>query len=101
MGFWERLWVVLHGTIFCPQWRPRPSHGSQQALEDLSLKYDLTVRTSAGEVVQFAFGDDGLNPARMEGSASKPLDLQYVMEHVQHVLRPPRHFDPKLGHHQI
>lgn len=57
-----------------------------KALEDLSLKYDLTVRTSAGDVVQFAFGDDGLNPARMEGSASRPLDFEYVMKHVQYVL---------------
>mmetsp|Transcript_58341 Transcript_58341/g.126132 ORF Transcript_58341/g.126132 Transcript_58341/m.126132 type:complete len:1494 (-) Transcript_58341:36-4517(-) len=61
-----------------------------KALEDLSLKYDLSVRTSSGEVVQFAFGDDGLNPARMEGSASSPLDLNYVLKHVQHTLRLPR-----------
>jgi len=64
-----------------------------KALEDLSVKYDLTVRTSAGEVVQFVFGDDGLDPARMEGSYSKPLDFQYVMEHVQYVMRPPRIFE--------
>mmetsp|Transcript_151744 Transcript_151744/g.263752 ORF Transcript_151744/g.263752 Transcript_151744/m.263752 type:complete len:1553 (+) Transcript_151744:163-4821(+) len=63
-----------------------------KALEDLSLKYDLTVRTSAGDVVQFIFGDDGMNPARMEGSSSKPLDFEYVMQHVQYVLRPPRRF---------
>merc|ERR1719217_1461186 len=71
-----------------------------KALEDLSLRYDLTVRTSAGDVVQFAFGDDGLNPARMEGSSSKPLDFQYVMQHVQHVLRPPKLFNAELGHVQ-
>eukprot|EP00927_Polykrikos_kofoidii_P017509 TRINITY_DN1798_c1_g1_i1.p1 TRINITY_DN1798_c1_g1~~TRINITY_DN1798_c1_g1_i1.p1 ORF type:complete len:1535 (+),score=240.64 TRINITY_DN1798_c1_g1_i1:273-4877(+) len=61
-----------------------------KALEDLALKYDLTVRTSAGEVVQFIFGDDGLNPSKMEGSSSKPLDFDYVLRHVQCVLRPPR-----------
>ncbi|CAE8584244.1 unnamed protein product [Polarella glacialis] len=61
-----------------------------KALEDLSLKYDLTVRTSSGEVVQFVFGDDGLNPARMEGTASNPLDFEYVLKHVEFVLRPPR-----------
>eukprot|EP00931_Biecheleriopsis_adriatica_P023570 TRINITY_DN14859_c1_g1_i1.p1 TRINITY_DN14859_c1_g1~~TRINITY_DN14859_c1_g1_i1.p1 ORF type:complete len:1545 (+),score=399.75 TRINITY_DN14859_c1_g1_i1:144-4778(+) len=60
-----------------------------KALEDLALKYDLTVRTSLGEVVQFAFGDDGLNPAKMEGSASKPLDFEYMMRYVTYVLRPP------------
>lgn len=61
-----------------------------KALEDLSLKYDLTVRTSAGEVVQFAYGDDGMNPARMEGSSSKPLDYDTVLRHVEYVSRPPR-----------
>lgn len=61
-----------------------------KALEDLSLKYDLTVRTSACQVVQFAFGDDCLNPARMEGAGSKPLDFNYVMKHIQQVMRPPR-----------
>ncbi|CAJ1448813.1 unnamed protein product [Effrenium voratum] len=60
-----------------------------KALEDLALKYDLTVRTSTSDVVQFAFGDDGLNPAKMEGSASKPLDFQYVLNYVVHVKRPP------------
>jgi len=62
-----------------------------KALEDLSLKYDMTVRTSNSDVVQFAFGDDGLNPAKMEGSASKPLDFEYVLNYVVRVLRPPRH----------
>jgi len=47
------------------------------------------VRTSSSEVVQFAFGDDGLNPAKMEGPASKPLDFEYVMNYVIAVLRPP------------
>lgn len=61
-----------------------------KALEDLSLKYDLTVRTSTSEVVQFAFGDDGLNPLKMEGQNSKPIDFDYVMKHVQHTLRTPR-----------
>eukprot|EP00913_Durusdinium_trenchii_P032533 g30458.t1 len=53
-----------------------------KALEDLALKYDMTVRTSNSDVVQFSFGDDGLNPAKMEGSASKPLDFEYVMNYV-------------------
>jgi len=60
-----------------------------KALEDLALKYDLTVRTSAGDVVQFTFGDDGLNPAKMEGGGSKPLDFEYVLQHVQKVLQAP------------
>ena len=43
----------------------RLSHVAQ-VLEDLSVQYDTTVRTSKGQVVQFRFGDDGLDPAYME-----------------------------------
>lgn len=38
-----------------------------KALEDLVSHYDLSVRDSTGGVVQFKFGDDGLDPAIMEG----------------------------------
>lgn len=38
-----------------------------QSLEDLCLHYDLSVRNSVGEVVQFVFGGDGLDPCAMEG----------------------------------
>ncbi|PWN51206.1 putative RPO31-DNA-directed RNA polymerase III, 160 kd subunit [Violaceomyces palustris] len=41
-----------------------------KALEDLSTHYDLSVRNSVGGVVQFIYGDDGLDPAELEGNAS-------------------------------
>ena len=37
-----------------------------KALEDLSLQYDSTVRNSEKTIVQFTYGDDGLNPEFME-----------------------------------
>lgn len=37
-----------------------------KALEDLSMQYDRTVRNSEQTVIQFVYGDDGLNPSRME-----------------------------------
>ncbi|KAF7456702.1 dna-directed rna polymerase iii rpc1 [Cryptosporidium felis] len=37
-----------------------------KALEDLCVKYDNTVRTSDGQIIQFVYGDDGLNPMLME-----------------------------------
>ncbi|PWY98687.1 putative RPO31-DNA-directed RNA polymerase III, 160 kd subunit [Testicularia cyperi] len=40
-----------------------------KALEDLSTHYDLSVRNSVGGVVQFIYGDDGLDPAELEGNA--------------------------------
>ncbi|KAF5389823.1 hypothetical protein D9757_003589 [Collybiopsis confluens] len=45
-----------------------------KALEDLTTQYDLSVRNSTGGIVQFRFGDDGLDPACLEGDA-QPLDL--------------------------
>ena len=55
-----------------------------KALEDLSLKYDDTVRNSSQGIVQFIFGDDGLNPALMEGSV-KPLNFHHTFNHIRHV----------------
>ena len=39
-----------------------------KALEDLSIQYDSTVRNSENTVVQFTYGDDGLNPEKMENN---------------------------------
>eukprot|EP00981_Chlorochromonas_danica_P010917 scaffold3535_cov162-Ochromonas_danica.AAC.3 len=44
-----------------------------KALEDLSMQYDNTVRNSEQSVVQFCYGDDGLNPQVME-KGDRPVD---------------------------
>ncbi|KAL8591010.1 hypothetical protein ACOMHN_021775 [Nucella lapillus] len=56
-------------------------------LEDLCVNYDSTVRTSTGEVVQFMFGGDNLNPASMEGT-SKPVNFEHLWEHVRNTTGP-------------
>jgi DNA-directed RNA polymerase III subunit RPC1 len=48
-----------------------------QALEDLSMQYDCSVRNSENTVVQFVYGDDGLNPDKMENN-NRPVDLDRV-----------------------
>ncbi|CAM9887862.1 unnamed protein product, partial [Choristocarpus tenellus] len=66
-----------------------------KALEDLSMQYDRTVRNSERTVVQFVYGDDGLNPSNMEGNLSvkirsadsavdvgQPVDFPKLLEHV-------------------
>ena len=53
-----------------------------KALEDLSVQYDSTVRTSYGEVVQFKYGDDGLDPAFMEANG-RPMDLHRTLLNAQ------------------
>jgi DNA-directed RNA polymerase III subunit RPC1 len=49
-----------------------------KALEDLSLQYDGTVRTSGKSIIQFQFGDDGLNPSFME-SNSRPVNFDRLL----------------------
>jgi len=46
-----------------------------KALEDLSIKYDQTVRTSSEHIVQFTYGDDGLDPMYMDDN-QLPVSLQ-------------------------
>lgn len=53
-----------------------------KALEDLSTHYDLSVRTSTGAVIQFRYGDDGLDPAEMEGPNSFPIKWDHTFMHV-------------------
>lgn len=52
-----------------------------KALEDLSLHYDSTVRNSERIVVQFTYGDDGLNPPMMEGG-DRPVDYRRLLVNV-------------------
>ncbi|KAL0949102.1 hypothetical protein HGRIS_009191 [Hohenbuehelia grisea] len=51
-----------------------------KALEDLTTQYDLSVRNSTGGVVQFRYGDDGLDPACLEGDA-QPIEFQRAWSH--------------------
>ncbi|KAJ3415502.1 hypothetical protein HDV05_004704 [Chytridiales sp. JEL 0842] len=50
-----------------------------KALEDLTTHYDLSVRNSSGGVIQFTYGDDGLDPASIEGSI-QPVDFQRTLQ---------------------
>lgn len=52
-----------------------------KALEDLSIQYDNTVRNSSSGVVQFTYGEDGLDPSGMEAK-DKPIDYGRVLNQV-------------------
>lgn len=49
-----------------------------KGLEDLSIYYDQTVRNASGGIVQFVYGDDGMDPAKMEGKDGIPLNLDQL-----------------------
>ncbi|KAH7354052.1 DNA-directed RNA polymerase III subunit RPC1 [Plectosphaerella cucumerina] len=55
-----------------------------KSLEDLSTRYDDTVRTSGGSIVQFQFGADKLDPVDMEGSA-KPVNFDRTWSHAENL----------------
>lgn len=53
-----------------------------KSLEDLCSQYDLTVRSSTGDIIQFIYGGDGLDPAAMEGK-DEPLEFRRVLDNVR------------------
>lgn len=57
-----------------------------KALEDLSTHYDMSVRNSVGGVVQFTYGDDGLDPAELEGDAL-PVEYHRSWSHARAITR--------------
>jgi len=53
-----------------------------KALEDLSVAYDYSVRTSDGYVVQFMYGEDAMDPMMMEDQ-NKPLNFERLWNFVK------------------
>ncbi|GAT27839.1 LOW QUALITY PROTEIN: DNA-directed RNA polymerase III largest subunit [Aspergillus luchuensis] len=53
-----------------------------KSLEDLSTRYDDTVRNSSAAIVQFQYGDDKLDPLDMEGKA-KPVHFDRTFIHAE------------------
>ena len=53
-----------------------------KSLEDLCCQYDSTVRNSTGEIIQFVYGGDGLDPTYMEAK-DRPVDFQRSLEHIK------------------
>ena len=52
-----------------------------KALEDLVSHYDGSVRNSCGDVIQFIYGDDCLDPTNME-DGSKLINLDRLLQHI-------------------
>ena len=50
------------------------------ALQDLEVQYDLTVRDTRGVLVQFKFGEDGINPTKSD--FSKPDTIHRIVNSV-------------------
>lgn len=65
-----------------------------KCLEDLVIQYDGSVRNAIGEIVEFTFGGDGLDPVFME-TKTKPVDLVRQMMHMRanHPFRNEKHLN--------
>ncbi|MHA2055099.1 MAG: DNA-directed RNA polymerase subunit A'', partial [Candidatus Hodarchaeales archaeon] len=50
------------------------------AMQDLQVNYDHTVRTSDGEIVQLKYGEDGVDP--MKSYHGRPVDIQSLIQEV-------------------
>jgi DNA-directed RNA polymerase II subunit RPB1 len=46
-----------------------------KGLEDLAVSYDMTVRSNKGKIVQFLYGDDGIDPIHVENQPLKLLSM--------------------------
>ncbi|CAG8530365.1 3760_t:CDS:10 [Cetraspora pellucida] len=68
------------------------------ALEDLAIHYDMSVRNSSGGLVQFCYGDDGLDPAYLEDEVL-PVDLKRNLQHTINIV--PWANDPGLLPYEI
>jgi DNA-directed RNA polymerase subunit A' len=51
------------------------------ALEDLKVDYDGTVRNTSGDIIQFTYGEDGIDPTR--SISSKSLDIDAIIAEVR------------------
>lgn len=47
-----------------------------KAMEDYSIRYDGTVRDAGGAVVQFLYGEDGMDGSRVEGTSLDVLRMR-------------------------
>jgi DNA-directed RNA polymerase subunit A' len=47
------------------------------ALEDIKIMYDGTVRNTAGTIIQFVYGEDGIDPSR--STQGKAIDLDDII----------------------
>jgi hypothetical protein len=46
-----------------------------KGLEDLMVNYDMTVRTNKNKIVQFSYGDDGIDTVKVENQDLPIVDM--------------------------
>lgn len=69
------------------------------ALQDLKVEYDETIRTATGEIIQFKYGEDGIAPAKSDHG--KAVNIQRLIERIKLVVEkgkpaPPSYIEEKV-----
>jgi DNA-directed RNA polymerase subunit A' len=52
------------------------------ALSELEVQYDGTVRDTSGTVVQFEFGEDGTSPVKVSSKEENPIDVAGITDRI-------------------
>ena len=58
-----------------------------KALEDLKVEYDMTIRTNKNKIVQFQYGDDGIDTTKVENQ-EMPIVEMSIQDIYNHYLIP-------------
>ena len=66
-----------------------------KSLEDLVTGYDRTVRASDGTIIQFTYGDDGLDPMFMDAE-KLPVSLNRLYVRVKEATKNKSKTEPVL-----
>ena len=54
--------------------------GACGAMQDLRVEYDNTVRDASGKIVQFLYGEDGLDVSRTEAGK---INVKKIIENIE------------------
>ena len=56
-----------------------------KGMEDLKVEYDMTVRNNMGKIIQFEYGDDGIDSTKVEGQSLPFINmtLEEIFAHYQ------------------
>lgn len=49
-----------------------------KAMEDCKINYDYTVRNASGSIVQFLYGEDGMDGSKIESQPLRYIDMDYA-----------------------
>jgi DNA-directed RNA polymerase II subunit RPB1 len=49
-----------------------------KALEDVAAKYDGTVRNALGDIIQFCYGEDGMDGTKIEKQFLPTIEMNYL-----------------------